>query len=101
MNKDLKNMLTELNIKRELRPVDGANRHGRVEQKLTLITEGARTALLEFPRHFLDLQFSRKALIWDKIWPEAFSWMNDCINISARADDKPGMLFPWEKLYGR
>ena len=32
---------------------------------------------------------------------EAFSWMNDCINISARVDDKPDMLCPWEKLYGR
>ena len=27
--------------------------------------------------------------------------MNDCINISARVDDKPDMLCPWEKLYGR
>ena len=24
-----------------------------------------------------------------------------CINISARVDDKPDMLCPWEKLYGR
>ena len=27
--------------------------------------------------------------------------MNDCINISARVDDKPDMLCPSEKLYGR
>ena len=27
--------------------------------------------------------------------------MNCCINISARVDDKPDMLCPWEKLYGR
>ena len=101
VNDDFKNMLTELNIKRELTPVDGAKRNGRVERKLALITEGARAAWLEFPRHFPDLQFPRKALIWEKIWPEAFSWMNDCINISARVDDKPDMLCPWEKLYGR
>ena len=101
VNDDFKNRLTELNIKRELTPVDGAKRNGRVEQKLALITEGAKAAWLEFPRHFPDLQFPRKALIWDKIWPEAFSWMNDCINISARVDDKPDMLCPWEKLYGR
>ena len=94
-------MLTELNIKRELTPVDGAKRNGHVERKLALITEGARAAWLEFPRHFPDLQFPRKALIWDKIWPEAFSWMNDCINISARVDDKHVMLCPREKLYGR
>ena len=73
VNDDCKNMLTELNIKRELTPVDGAKRNGRVERKLTLITEGARAAWLEFPRHFPGLQFPRKALIWDKIWSEAFS----------------------------
>ena len=101
VNDDFKNMLTELKIKRELTPVDGAKRNGRVERKLALITEGARAAWLEFPRHFPDLQFPRKARIWDKIWPEAFSWINDCINISVRVDDKPDMLGPWEKLYGR
>ena len=101
VNDDFKNMLTELNIKRELTPVDGAKRNGRVERKLALITKGARAAWLEFPRHFPDLQFPRKALIWDKIWPEAFSWINDYINISARVDDKPDMLCPCEKLYGR
>ena len=101
VNDDFENMLTELNIKRELTPVDGAKRNGRVERKLALITEGARAAWLKFPRHFPDLQFPKKALIWDRIWPEAFSWMNDCINISARVDDKPDILCPWEKLYGR
>ena len=101
VNDDFKNMLTELNIKRELTPVDNAKRNGRVERKLALITVGARAAWLEFPRHFPDLQFPRKALIWDKIWPEAFSWMNDFINISARVDDKHVMLCPREKLYGR
>ena len=99
VNDDFKDMLTELNIKRELTPVYGAKRNGPVERKLALITERARAAWLEFPRHFPDLQFPRKALILDKIWPEAFSWMNDCINISTRVDDKPDMLCPWEKLY--
>ena len=101
MNVNFKDMLTELNIKRELTPVDGAKRNGRVERKLALITEGARAAWLEFPRHFPDLQFPRKALIWDKIWPEAFSWIKDYTNISARVDNKPDMPCPWEKLYGR
>ena len=41
---DFKNMLTELNIKRKLTPVDGAKRNGRVERKLASITEGARAA---------------------------------------------------------
>ena len=73
VNDDFEDMLTKLNIKRELTPVDGAKRNGRVERKLALITEGARAARLEFPRHFPDLQFPRKALIWGKMWPETFS----------------------------
>ena len=87
-------MLTELIINRELTPVDGTKRDGRVEQKLALITAGARAAWLKFPRHFPDLQFPRKALIWDKVWPEPFSWVNHCINILARLNDKPDMLSP-------
>ena len=101
MNDDLKDMLTELNIKRGLTPVDGAKRNGRIERKRALITEGARAAWLEFPRHYPDLQFPKKAFIRDKIWPEAFFWMNDCINISARVDNKPDVLCPRERLYGR
>ena len=101
VNDDFKDMLTELKIKRELTPVDGAKRNERVERKMALITERTRVAWLEFPRHLPDLRFPRKALIWDKIWPEAFSWMNDCINISARVEDKLDVLCPWEKLYGR
>ena len=65
VNDDFKDMLTELNIKRELTPVDGTKRNGHIERKLALITEGARVACLEFLRHFPDLQFPRKALIWD------------------------------------
>ena len=101
VNDGFKNMLTYLNIKQELTHVDGAKRNGRVERKLALITEGARAAWLEFRRHFPDLRFPRKALIWDIIWPVAFFWMNDCINISARVDDKSDMLCPTEELYGR
>ena len=63
VNDDFKDMLTELNIKRELTPVDGAKRNGRVEWKLALITEGPRAAWLEFPRHFPDFHLPRKALI--------------------------------------
>jgi len=101
INDDFKGMLAETNIKRELTPVDGAKRNGRAERKLAIISEGARAAWLEFPHHFPDLQFPKKALQWQSIWPEAFSWMNDCLNISARVDDKPNMLCPWEKLHGK
>ena len=44
VNNNFEDMLTELNIKQELTPVDGAKRNGRVERKLALVTEGARAA---------------------------------------------------------
>ena len=79
-------------------PVDGAKRNGRVERKLALIAEGARAAWLEFPRHFLDLEFPAKANSWHQIWPEAFTWMNDCLNTTAQAHT-PDKLSFYERLY--
>ena len=101
INDDSMDVMTETDIRRESTHVDGATSNGRVERKLTLIREGARAGLLEFPHHFPDLQFPSKARTWQAIWPEAFSWMNDCPNITVRVDDKPHMLSPWEKLHGK
>ena len=82
----------------EYTPVDGAKRNGRVERKLALIAEGARAAWLEFPRHFPDLEFPAKANSWHQSWPEAFTWMNDCLNTTAQVHttDK---LSHCERLY--
>ena len=82
----------------EYTPVDGAKRNGRVERKLALIAERARAAWLEFPRHFPDLEFPVKANSWHQIWPEAFTWMNDCLNTTAQAHT-PDKLSPYERLY--
>ena len=79
-NADFRKLLTALGVAVEYTPVDGANRNGRVEKKLALIAKGARAAWLEFPRHFPDLEFPAKANSWHQIWPEAFTWMNDCLN---------------------
>lgn len=91
-NDEVKDMLAGMNSRKELTPVDAAKRNGRAERKLALIQEGARAAHLKFPPEFPDLQSLQKALNWQAIWPETFSWMNDCLNISARVDDKPDML---------
>ena len=82
----------------EYTPVDGTKRNGRVERKLTLIAEGARVAWLEFPHHFPGLEFPAKANSWHQIWPEAFTWMNECLNTTAQAHT-PDKLSPYERLY--
>ena len=97
---EFRKLLTALGIAVEYTSVDGAKRNGPVERKLALIAEGAKAAWLEFPRHFPDLEFPNKALEWTAIWPEAFTWMNDCLNMTAQAH-MPDKLCPWEKLYKR
>ena len=97
-NADFRKLLTELGVAVEYTPVDGAKRNGRVKRKLALIAEGARAAWLEFPRHFPDLEFPAKVNSWHQIWPEAFTWMNDCLNTTAQAHT-PDTLSPYERLY--
>ena len=99
-NAEFWKLLTGLGITVEYTPVDGARRNGRLERKLALIAEGAKAAWLELPRHFPDLEFPSKALGWTAIWPEAFTRMNDCLNITVQAH-MPDKLCPWEKLYKR
>ena len=97
-NADFRKLLTELGVAVEYTPVDGAKRNGRVERKLALIAEGARAPWLEFPRHFPDMEFPGKANSWHQIWPEAFTWMNDCLTTTAQAYT-PDKLSPFERLY--
>ena len=99
-NDNFRKLLTELGVAVEYTPVDGAKRNGRVERKLALIAVGARAAWLEFPRHFPDLEFPVKANSWHQIWPEAFTWMNDCLNTTAQAHT-PDKLSPFERLYNK
>ena len=97
-NADFRKLLTELGVAVEYALVAGAKRNGRVERKLVLIAKGARAAWLEFPRHFPDLEFPAKANSWHQIWPEAFTWMNDCLNTTAQAHT-PDKVSPYERLY--
>ena len=97
-NAEFRKLLTELGIAVEYDPVDGAKRNGRVERKLAVVTEGAKVAWLEFSRHFPDLELPNKALEWTAIWPEAPTWMNDCINMTVYAH-MPDKLCLWNKLY--
>ncbi|CAM9916887.1 unnamed protein product, partial [Pylaiella littoralis] len=83
----------------EYTPVDGAKGDGRVERKLALIAEGAKKAAWhEFHLHVPDLELPAKANSWGRIWPEAFSWMNECLNGTAQAHT-PDKLSPNERLY--
>ena len=84
-NAEVRKLLNELGTAVEYTPVDGAKRNCRVERKLALIAGGAKAAWLEFPRNFPDLEYPNKALEWTAIWPEASTWMNDCINMRAHA----------------
>ena len=97
-NADFRKLRTELGVAVEYTSVDGAKRNGRVERKLALIAEGARAAWLEIPHHFPDLEFPAKAISWHQIWPEAFTWMNDCLDTTAQAHT-PDKLSPYERLY--
>lgn len=101
VNDDFQSTLGELDIMRKFTPVDNVKRNGPIERKLGLIPEEAKAAWLVFPRHCPDLQFSVKAPTWQAIWPRAFSWMNDGINISVPVDDNMDTLCAREELCGR
>lgn len=100
VNTEVRELLVDLGVKPEFTPPDGAKRNGRVERKLALIAEGAKAAWLEFPHRFPDIEFPAKALDWHAVWAEAFSWMNDRINMTAQTQVKDKRC-PWEKMYGK
>ena len=101
VNTSFRNLLVDLGIKAELTPVDGAKRNGRVERRIALVAEAAKAAFREFPKLFPDLEFPARALNWTAIWPEAFTWATDSINLQAQLTDKPDMRCPSVKLLGR
>ena len=80
--------------------VNGPKRNGRVERRIALVKEGARAAWLGFPRLFPDLRFPSRAMHYSAVWPEAWIWMSENINITSRVDG-PDTRCPEEKLYGK
>ena len=100
VNEDFRTMLVDLGIARELTAVDGPKSNGRVERRIALVSEGAKAAFVEFPNQFPDITFPARTKSDAAIWPEAFTWMNDCLNITA-AVHKDDKRCPEEKLYGK
>ena len=80
-------LLFEYGISRQLTTPDrGQKRNGKVERRIGLIREGARAALEEAALLFPGTEFPSKALDFNAMWAEAFSWMSGCINILGRID---------------
>ena len=98
---EFKQVLMELSVKAEYTPPGGPKRNGRVERRLALIAEGAKAGWVEFPLRFPDIKFPGKANNWQAIWPEAFAWMADRLNITAQAPHAADKRSPWEKFYGK
>ena len=100
VNEPFANLLVQYGICREFTSVDGPKRNGRVERRIALVKEGARAAWLGFPRLFPDVRFLSRAMHNSAMWPEAWTWMSENINITSRVDS-PNMRCPEEKLYGK
>ena len=100
VNEPFANLLVQYGIRREFTSVDGPKRNGRAERRIALIKQGARAAWLGFPRLFLDVRFPSRAMHYSAVWPEAWTWMSENINITSRVDS-PEERCPEEKLYGK
>ena len=100
VNEPFSNLLVQYGIRREFTSVDGPKRNGRVERRIALVKEGARAAWLGFPRLFPDVRFPSRTKHYSAVWPEAWSWMSENINITSRVDS-PDKRSPEEKLYGK
>ena len=100
VNEPFSNLLFQYVDRREFSSVDGPKRNGRVERRIALVKEGARAAWLGFPRPFPDVRFPSRAMHYSAVWPEAWTWMSENIDITSRMDS-PDKRCPEEKLYGK
>ena len=100
VNEDFRTMLVDLGIARKLTAIDGPKSNGRVERRIALVSEGAKAAFVGFPNQFPDITFPARTKSYAAIWPEAFTWINDCRNITA-AVHKDDRYCPEGKLYGK
>ena len=48
---------------------------------------------------FDGVEFPAKAIIYERTWAEAWTWMCDVLNLVARVDEKPGMMCSFEKFH--
>ena len=100
VTEDFRTMLVDLAIARELTAVDGPKSNGRVEQRIALVSGGAKAVFVEFPNHIPDITFPARTKSYAVISPDALKWMNDCLNITA-AVHKDDKRCPEEKQYGK
>ena len=100
VNENFWTMLVDLGIGRALTAVDEPKSNGRVERRIALVSEGSKAAFVEFPNQFPDITFRARTKSYAAIWPEAFTWMNDCLNITA-AVHKDDKHCSEEKLYDK
>ena len=100
VNEPFANLLAKHGIRGEFTSVDGPKRNGCVERRIALVKEGAWAAWLGFPRLFPDVQLPSRAMHYSAVWPEAWTWMSENINITSRVDG-PDKRYPEEKLYGK
>ena len=100
VNEPFANLLVQYGIRREFTSVDGPKRYGRVERRIALVKEGARTAWLGFPRLFPDVRVPSRAMHYSAVWLEAWTWISENIHIPSRVDG-PDKRCPEEKPYGK
>ena len=94
---DLVTLLDHHRTRREYTQVDSPKYDGVVERRIALILEAAMASCLEAPRLFGGVPLPPTG----PLWAEACVNASDAINVSARVSDKPDMLSPHQKLYGR
>ena len=90
-------LLDHHRIRRENTPVVSPKYDGVVERRIALVLEAAMASCPEAPRLFGGVPLPPTG----PLWAEACVHASDVINVSARVSDKPGMLSPYQKLYGR
>ena len=100
-NNDMfRQLMMELDICQEFTPAHGVKRNGIAERRLALVAEGGRT-WEEFPRRFPGVTFPSVSMDFNAIWPESWMWWSEAYNKVSRVGDKPSMLSPYEKTYGK
>ena len=100
VNEDFRTMLVDLGIARELTAVDGPKSNGREKRRIARVSEVTKAAFMKFPKQLPDITFPARTKSYAANWPEAFTWMNDFLNITA-AVHKDDKRCPEEKLYGK
>ena len=90
-------LLDHHRIRRKYTPVDYPKYDRVVKRRIALVLEAAIASCPEAPHLFGGVPLPTTG----PLWAEACVHTSDAINVSARVSDKPGMLSPCQKLYGR